>query len=50
MNLLFTVRIWKKSSIGTQYISDQHNAINSPLKLLHEQLIEYFDLVLLRLK
>jgi hypothetical protein len=48
-NLLFTMRIWKKSSIGTQSTSDQHNTIDSPFKRLHEQLIEYFDLALLRL-
>jgi NAD(P)-dependent dehydrogenase (short-subunit alcohol dehydrogenase family) len=28
-NLRFTVRIWKKSSIGTQYTSDQCNEINA---------------------
>ncbi|KYC44109.1 hypothetical protein WA1_02930 [Scytonema hofmannii PCC 7110] len=28
-NLLFTIRIWKKSSIGTQYTSDQHNGIKA---------------------
>ncbi|WP_414588203.1 hypothetical protein [Scytonema sp. PCC 10023] len=50
MNSFFTIRIWKKSSIGTQYTSDQHNAIDSPFKRLHEQSIESFDLVLLRLK
>lgn len=28
-NSLFTIRIWKQSSIGTQYTSDQHNEINA---------------------